>query len=175
MDKRGGGTALRDMLREPEDKSRLPIVDLVTDEKAKYIPEKLDMMRLVNATAEYNTTMVNTVKAKMQSRKLLMPKIVSTHPDPKMERIYLDLLALRSQFGKVKSRSVGGGWRKFYVPERKSTDESLERGYKDLFSSTLYAMEALLSYCGIEGKIRQKKDYSKIPLPHFVQPGPIRR
>lgn len=175
MDKRGGGTALRDMLREPEDKSVTPIVDKESDPKAKGMSEAADILRLVNASAEYNTTMVNTIKARMQSKKLLIPGIVSIHPDPDMDLVYKDLLALRSQFGKIKSKPVGGGWRKFYVPETKSTDESLEKGFKDLFSATLYSMDALLTYCGIRDAMNKKKRFDKMPLPFFIKPGPILR
>jgi len=175
MDKRGGGTALRDMLREPEELGVRPIIDKESDPKAGLIINGADILRLVNATAEYNTTLVNTIKARMQSKKLLIPQILSVHPDPEKEIIYRDLLALRSQFGKIKSKPVGGGWRKFYVPETKSTDESLERGYKDLFSSTLYATDALLSICGLKEKEEKKKRFDKIPLPSFVKIGPIIR
>jgi hypothetical protein len=175
MDKRGGGTALRDMLREPEDVSMHSIVDQESDPKSLYFPNRVDMMRMVNATAEYNTTSTNTIKARMQSKKLLIPRIVSIHPDPIMNEIYLHLLALRSQFGKIKSKPIGGGWKKYYVPETKSTDESLERGYKDLFSASLYAINALLEYTGVQERIDKKKVFDKIPLPHFIDVGPIIR
>jgi len=175
MDKRGGGTAIRDMLREPDDESRIPIVDLSSDPKAAYLPEKIDMLRMVSATAEYNTTMVNTIKAKFQAKKLLMPRILSIHPNENLNAVYKDLLALRSQFGKIKSKPVGGGWRKFYVPESKSSDESLERGYKDLFSSTIYAVDALLSYQRSVERRENKKVFDKIPLPTYVPVGSIVR
>lgn len=175
IDKRGGGFAIRDMLREPENESQLPFVDEVNDEKAKFVKNRVDMIRMVNASAEYNTTMSNAVKARFQSKKLLMPKIVSIHPDPELEEIYHDLLALRGQFGKIKARSIGGGWKKYYVPETKSTDESLERGYKDLFSSTLYAMNALLEYTGAMEVLEKKKRFDNIPVPTFVKNGAFRR
>ncbi|PIR43274.1 hypothetical protein COV24_03380 [candidate division WWE3 bacterium CG10_big_fil_rev_8_21_14_0_10_32_10] len=173
MDKRGGGTALRDMLREPESNNFVPIVDKVNDEKAKNIPNGRDMLRLVNASAEYNTVTVSKVKAMMQSKKLYMPRMVSIHPNEELNTVYSDLLALRGQFGKIKSRPVGGGWRKYYVPDHKSTDESLEKGYKDLFSSTMYAVDALLSYCGKNEKIEKKKVFDKMPVPRMVSVGPI--
>jgi len=113
MDKRGGGTALRDMLREPEDKTRPSIVDELTDPKAILHMNRVNMMRMVNATAEYNTTSANTIKAKMQAKKILIPRIVSIHPDPEMDLIYRNMLALRSQFGKIKSKPIGGGWKKY--------------------------------------------------------------
>jgi len=175
MDKRGGGTALRDMLREPEDEARPSLVDEATDPKAILHPNRVNMLRMVNATAEYNTTSVNTIKARMQSKKLLIPRIVSIHPDPLVSEIYNDLLALRSQFGKIKSKPIGGGWKKYYVPETKSTDESLERGYKDLFSASLYAMNAILEHTGIKDLIDKKKRFDNIPLPHYINVAPIVR
>lgn len=175
MDKRGGGTALRDMLREPEDQARPSIVDEESDPKAILHPNRVNMMRMVNATAEYNTTSVNTIKARMQSKKLFIPRIVSIHPDPEISLIYNDLLALRSQFGKIKSKPIGGGWKKYYVPETKSTDESLERGYKDLFSASLYAMNALMEHSGIQERVLKKKRFDNIPLPHYVNVAPIVR
>lgn len=174
MDKRGGGTALRDLLREPENKDRFALVDEESDEKACFAKNRVNILRMVNATAEYNTTMTNTIKAKMQVKKLIMPRIVSIHPEPAKNEVYKYLLSLRSQFGKIVSKSVGGGWKKYYVPETKSTDESLDKGYKDLFSSTLYAVDALLEYCGEKKKTRKDKNMPHL-TPRYVSLGGIRR
>jgi hypothetical protein len=163
IDKRGGGTALRDLLREPEDKACIPLIDLESDEKAKFVRNGLNIIRMVNATAEYNTIMANNIKVRMQSNRLLMPKLVSIHPNDEKDIIYKDLLSLRNQFGKVISATVGAGWKKYYIPETKSTDPSLDKGYKDLFSSTLYAMDALLEYCGEKDKKRDERFAGLVP------------
>jgi len=39
----------------------------------------------------------------------------------------------------------------------------------------LYAINALMELTGIQEKIEKKKVYDKIPLPHFIQVGPINR
>lgn len=170
MDKRGGGTALRDMLREPTDKTKFAVVDEGTDEKAKIPSNRRNMLHMVNATAETNTTTVNAIKAKFQSKKLLMPRILSTHPIREKETIYKDLSSLRSQFGKIRAKAVGAGWRKYYIPEAKSSDASLEKGYKDLFSATLYATDALIEYVEKETKTK-KLDNLKVPMPRWVPMG----
>jgi len=59
--------------------------------------------------------------------------------------------AFRGQLIKVKHKTVAGGL-KFYIPEYKSKDESLEKGYKDLFSAGLYA------YYGIWELMDQDED-----------------
>ena len=174
MDLRGGGTAVRDMLRDQPREGRPIIVDLKSDQKATQLANRIDMLRMINATPEYNTTIVNMIKAKMQAKKLLMPKIVSIHPDPDRNRLYRDLLALRSQFGKIKARPIGGGWKKFYVPETKSSDESLEKGFKDLFSSTLYAADALMQYTRELEESNKRANYS-FPMPTFIEIGTVVR
>lgn len=175
MDKRGGGTALRDMLREPEDKTRLALVDEKTDPKAFTPERRADILRMVNASAEYNTQHVNLIKSKFQAKKLLMPRIVTIHPVPEMDTVYHDLYALRGQFGKVKSKNIGGGWRKYYIPESKSSDESLEKGFKDLFSSTVYAISALVEYCESISGVKKTNNFTNFPVPKYVPIGEVIR
>ena len=146
MDKKGNGIAVADELAQPDtnmDPDAVPILDPEFDERfammALTTPGHKPILHLLSPTVELNTTAASRLRAAFQNQSLLIPKPVpEVQPDPLLNAVHRHIMAFRGQLIKVKHKLVAGGL-KFYIPEYKSKDESLEKGYKDLFSAGLYA------------------------------------
>jgi len=157
MDKKGNGVAIADELAEPDinkDPDAVPIIDPTFDPNfAQMSMQKdcLNILHLLNPTVELNTTTASRIRAAFQKKTLLIPKPLPIQPDPVFSALHKNIVALRGQLLKIKHKVVGGGLN-FYIPEAKSKDESLERGFKDLFSALLYA------YYGVWKKLDSLKD-----------------
>jgi hypothetical protein len=149
MDKKGNGVGVMDELVDPDlmkYPGSIPIVDVEFDENQQTIARTrpcLPILHMLNPTVELNTSTAIRIRAAFQKKTLLLPKPFPIQGDKELERVHLDLQALRGQLIKIKTKVAGQGL-KFFVPERKSADESLERGYKDLFSGLLYAFHGLI-------------------------------
>lgn len=160
MDKKGNGVAMADELAQPDtnmDPDAVPILDPEFDERfammALTVPGNLPILHLLNPTVELNTVAASRLRAAFQNQTLLIPKPLHIQPDPRLAEAHRHMGALRGQLIKVKHKTVAGGL-KFYIPEYKSKDESLEKGYKDLFSANLYA------YHGIWQLMNEEEDDS---------------
>jgi len=145
MDKKGNGVAIADELAEPDvirDPGAVPIVDPSFDAKmlgiSCTVPEARSILILLSPNVELNTVTASRLRAAFQNKALLIPKPLPIQPDPVISTLHRHIGALRGQLLKVKHKPVSGGL-KFYIPEYKSKDESLEKGFKDLFSALQYA------------------------------------
>jgi len=176
IDKKGNGVSIMDELVDP-DLTKLPgaipIVDPEFDENQRQLAESgngIPILNMVNPTVELNTNTATRLRAAFQKKTFLLPKPFPIQGDQELERVHRDIQALRGQLRKIKAKPIGQGL-KFYMPERKSADESLERGYKDLFSALLYAFHGLLL------KVRPDDDTSRgnLGLLSVMRPIVVRR
>ena len=152
MDKKGNGVAIADELAEPDmlrDPDAVPIVDPTFDAKMLEIsctvPDARSILTLLSPNVELNTVTASRLRAAFQNKTLLIPKPLPIQPDPVLSALHRHIGALRGQLLKVKHKPVSGGL-KFYIPEYKSKDESLEKGFKDLFSALQYAYYGVREY-----------------------------
>jgi hypothetical protein len=134
MDKRGGGTAVRDIMWRPPD-GRLPLYDPIDD----LTPEEVrsigvPILRVNASTAEENTIRGNFTKAQMESKRFLLPDPHVEYATVELEEISKTIVRLGKQFTYIQLGSAGN-WKKYEVEER--------RLKKDLFSATLLGMQGI--------------------------------
>ena len=173
MDKKGNGVGIMDELVDPDlikVPGAIPFVDPEYDENQRQMAMNgtgRPILHMLNPTVELNTNSATRLRAAFQKKTFLLPKPAPVlQLDSELERVHKDLQALRGQLVKIKAKPVGHGV-KFYMPERKSSDESLERGYKDLFSSLLYAFHGLIL------RTASENDMSGMALEHVIRIKPF--
>jgi len=133
MDAGGGGTTLKDLLREPwsdayTHKSYKPLVTL--DDTISGIP----VLSMVKFTDEVHNNLYMNVKSEMEHGRLLFPLDLRRDENKELERIGQEIVAFKNEL-RVTTASPKGRYLRFEVPNRFRNDRII---------STALAVEAYL-------------------------------
>lgn len=163
MDKRGGGSHLRDqlyyvvedglvdgeVLYDPNDVGEKGIATLVKDRSGN------DRLRLLSFSDKENTEVNRAIKNAMQNEKFFFAGGDERYPSKELEEVqkFIDLIVTQFKFIKTKPTKL---WLNFYTEGKKK---------KDLFSATIYAyyMQMLVLYqAAISNKVVEVGNYSAV-------------
>ena len=139
LDKKGGGSTLRDDLYWVAKDLNIPVLFDPTDDAEGGIAQLLSKndlqdprLTLINPTDQLNTEAAFSVRGAMQKQKLLFPRDMSMY-ETEYDKIiaYKTIKLLMRQFGWIKTKPTSH-WLNFYT-------KNPRKQKKDLFTATLYS------------------------------------